>query len=92
MPTRRRPSKHLRPPRPLSSGHAGAASKADGRWIVRSISGSSAVKDYRCPGCDQLIRPGTPHVVVWPADPGLGQSSGLEQRRHWHTSCWSRRP
>ncbi|HEY9294440.1 MAG TPA: hypothetical protein VIP98_24420 [Microlunatus sp.] len=92
MPSGRRPSKHLRQARPLSSSHASAVIKSDGRWIVRSVSGASATKDYRCPGCDQLIRPGTPHVVVWPADPGLGAGSGLEQRRHWHTACWSRRP
>lgn len=90
-PSRRRPSKHLRTPRPLGSGHATDAIKSDGRWIVRSVSGAAATKDYRCPGCDQIIRPGTPHVVVWPADPGLGFDSGPEQRRHWHTACWQRR-
>ncbi len=87
----RRPSKHLRPARPLGSGHASAAIKADGRWIVRSISGAAAVKDYRCPGCHQLIPPGTPHLVAWPDQPGLLSSSGLEERRHWHTGCWQRR-
>ncbi|MBO0811145.1 MAG: hypothetical protein J2P23_03770 [Microlunatus sp.] len=89
--SQRRLSKHLRPARPLAAGHAASAVKADGRWIVRPVSGASAVKDYRCPGCDQLIRPGTPHVVVWPADPGLGFATGIEQRRHWHNSCWTRR-
>jgi hypothetical protein len=65
--------------------------KSDGRWIVRTMSGSAAVKEYRCPGCSQVIRVGTPHVVVWPADPGWGSSTGSEQRRHWHNSCWERR-
>jgi len=91
MPTQRRRSKHLRSARPLGSGHASSAAKADGRWIVRTVSGANAVKDYRCPGCDQLVRPGTPHVVVWPAEPVLGHSGGVEDRRHWHNSCWSRR-
>lgn len=89
---RRRPSKHLRPARPLGSGHAGSADKRDGRWIVRTVAGAAATKDYRCPGCQQLVAPGTPHVVVWPADPGWAADSGIEQRRHWHTSCWTRRP
>jgi hypothetical protein len=54
---------------------------------VRSISGSAATKAYRCPGCDQEIPPGTPHVVAWPAD----EPEGTVERRHWHTRCWQRR-
>ncbi len=87
----RRPSKHTRPARPLGSGHATAATKADGRWVVRSISGAGALKTYRCPECQRAILPGTPHVVAWPAEPSLLVSSGLEERRHWHTGCWQRR-
>ena len=56
-------------------------------WIVQRTSGSAATKPYRCPGCDQLIPPATPHVVAYPAD----DPSGLENRRHWHTPCWSAR-
>jgi hypothetical protein len=53
---------------------------------VRRITGSSSTKPYRCPGCDQLIRPATPHVVAWPlADAEAGH------RRHWHTPCWRAR-
>ncbi|MET7752384.1 hypothetical protein [Micromonospora sp. NPDC005367] len=59
----------------------------DGEWQVRGISGGSSVKTYRCPGCDQEIRPGVPHVVAWPAD-GRGD---LSDRRHWHRGCWSAR-
>ncbi|SHK18780.1 hypothetical protein SAMN05443637_103282 [Pseudonocardia thermophila] len=59
----------------------------DGEWYVRTISGSSAVKDYRCPGCDQIVARGTPHVVAWPA----GEYGSLDDRRHWHTSCWQAR-
>lgn len=87
----RRPSKHTRPARPLGSGHGTSATKSDGRWIVRSVAGAAAVKSYRCPGCSQLIPPGTPHVVVWPAVPSLLSDSGVEERRHWHTACWQRR-
>lgn len=59
----------------------------DGTWMVRRVTGSASTKVYRCPGCDQEIRPATPHVVAWPAD-GLGD---LGDRRHWHTTCWSAR-
>ena len=59
----------------------------DGVWVVRRVTGSASTKVYRCPGCDQEIRPATPHVVAWPAD-GLGD---LGDRRHWHTACWSAR-
>ena len=88
----RRPSKHLRAARPLSAGHASAVTKVDGRWLVRSIPGARAEKDYRCPGCQQLVPPGTPHVVAWPAEPSWTSESGLDERRHWHTACWQRRP
>jgi hypothetical protein len=53
-------------------------------WIVRRITGSTSTKVYRCPGCDQEIRPATPHVVAWP-------SLALDRRRHWHTPCWNAR-
>ena len=42
---------------------------ADGDWVVRALTGSASTKAYRCPGCDQEIRPATPHVVSWPAYP-----------------------
>ena len=56
-------------------------------WIVQTITGSASTKTYRCPGCDQEIRPATAHVVSYPMD-GPG---GVEARRHWHTPCWSSR-
>lgn len=89
-----RPSKHTRPARPLFGGsHAESETKSDGRWIVRTVSGSAATKEYRCPGCDHLIMVGTPHLVCWPADPAGSWSApaGASERRHWHTSCWRRR-
>ena len=83
---------------PLRSATAGRVEvAADGEWQVRQVSGSAAVRDYRCPGCDQEIRPGTPHVVTWPAyprdsdlDPWDTESSA-DWRRHWHTPCWGAR-
>jgi len=59
----------------------------DGDWIVRMVAGANAVKAYRCPGCDQLIPAGVPHVVAWPAD----ERGGADDRRHWHRPCWNAR-
>lgn len=55
----------------------------DGAWRVRPVSGDAA-KTYRCPGCDQEIRPGTGHLVCWP-------DGAVDDRRHWHTGCWRAR-
>lgn len=74
-------------PRPLGGAHQEVEEHADGDWVVRRISGAGATKTYRCPGCDQEIRPGVPHVVAWPAD----RSAGEDDRRHWHTPCWNAR-
>jgi len=60
-------------------------------YVVRRVTGSAATKPYRCPGCDQLIRPATPHVVAWPVVASMFSSSGLDERRHWHTACWRAR-
>ncbi|WP_340557914.1 ATP/GTP-binding protein [Streptomyces sp. GSL17-111] len=54
-------------------------------WAVRRVSGGAAGKPYRCPGCDQLLPPGTPHVVAWQRD------GDVDDRRHWHGPCWSAR-
>ncbi|RFU19757.1 hypothetical protein D0Z06_19830 [Geodermatophilus marinus] len=70
---------------------------ADGDWVVRPVTGSATGKTYRCPGCDQEIRPGTPHVVTWAAftrDSDLepwDTASAADDRRHWHTACWRAR-
>jgi hypothetical protein len=58
----------------------------DDDWVVRPVPGAAAAKSYRCPGCDQEIYPGTPHMVAWPS-----RASGVETRRHWHSACWQRR-
>lgn len=62
-------------------------SASDGEWHVRNVSGASATHDYRCPGCDQAVTAGTPHVVAWPA----GEYGSVDERRHWHTPCWAAR-
>lgn len=58
----------------------------DGEWKVRLLSGASSGKVYRCPGCDQEIPAGVPHLVSWPSWKG-----GEDERRHWHTACWRKR-
>jgi hypothetical protein len=60
------------------------------QWRVRQVTGSAAVKVYRCPGCDQEIPPGVPHLVVWPLETIAGPA-GEAARRHWHTGCWRAR-
>ena len=57
----------------------------DGEFLVRQVGNSP--KTYRCPGCDQEIRPQVVHVVAWPAD----ERGDLTDRRHWHTGCWRAR-
>jgi hypothetical protein len=86
----RRPSKHLQPARPLAASHAHAETRAGGAWIVRTMPGAHAGKSYRCPGCQTVIAPGTPHVVAWPSTPSPGTERAVDDRRHWHTACWER--
>ncbi|MFC5996605.1 hypothetical protein ACFQE5_20570 [Pseudonocardia hispaniensis] len=81
-PPRRRPHVPLRSAA-ITRTHSGA----DGDWLVRSVPGSASLKDYRCPGCDQVIPAGTGHVVAWPA----GEYGSVEDRRHWHAPCWDAR-
>ena len=70
--------------RDISTSNQTVEEHADGDFIGRKITGSSSNKPYRCPGCDQEIRMGTPHVVAWVEE-------DAETRRHWHTPCWESR-
>ncbi|MCA1727188.1 MAG: hypothetical protein LC722_05940 [Actinobacteria bacterium] len=65
-------------PRPSPS--AAPAWAAAAGVEVRAVTGE---KPYRCPGCEGVIPPGTPHLVVVPLDVP-------DERRHWHTPCWRR--
>lgn len=58
-------------------------------FTVRHVRGAD--KSYTCPGCNQTIAPCTPHVVAWSNESLFGAERGLEERRHWHTSCWNRK-
>jgi hypothetical protein len=72
-------------PLPLRTGAIPVAeSHPDGEWMVRPVTAASADKSYRCPGCDQEIRPSLPHMVAW-------RSGADGDRRHWHTPCWNAR-
>lgn len=83
-----RPARQAPAPQPMSpwAGHW-VESGPTGDEVVRPVSGAAATKSYRCPGCDQQIPPGTPHVVAWPD----GAFGGPADRRHWHSPCWSAR-
>lgn len=88
----KRPSKHLRPPRPLHrGGFATLVSKADGEWMVQNQTADMATKTYICPGCSQTVPTGQSHLVVWPRNASIGSMSAVDERRHWHTACWNRR-
>jgi hypothetical protein len=74
------------PGEPSSVGPEQTESWPDGDWVVRLVPGAASAKSYRCPGCDQEIPAGTPHLVAWPS-----LSPGPTDRRHWHRPCWDRR-
>ena len=56
-------------------------------WAVRQVRPNDSGRGYLCPGCQQEVSAGTAHSVVWPAE----SMRELENRRHWHTACWSAR-
>ncbi|MGH3724213.1 MAG: hypothetical protein ACRDUS_08805 [Mycobacterium sp.] len=86
---RRRPHRQPDVPPALSIGGDQVEQGPDGYdYRVRRISGARAIKIYRCPGCDHEIAVGVAHVVVWPAD---ASGDGVDDRRHWHSSCWTNR-
>ncbi|MBC3186211.1 hypothetical protein H7347_06430 [Corynebacterium sp. zg-331] len=51
---------------------------------MRPITAERALKEYRCPGCHQVIPARMAHVVAWPKD------GGPQERRHWHRFCFER--
>lgn len=90
MPRANRRRRDPAPPPTTGRARVSTEAYAGHDWHVRRVSGipaEGAPRAYLCPGCSQDIAPGTPHVVVWPAE-GVG---GLDDRRHWHTACWSAR-
>lgn len=55
-------------------------------FTVRHV--AAAAKEYRCPGCNEVIPEGTGHVVAWSNENLFGDVAALAERRHWHTGCW----
>jgi hypothetical protein len=91
-PTRRRPAAQGSAGPSLRGGAQRLEEHPDGAWYVRQVTGAASTKPYRCPGCQQVIAPATPHVVAWPQVPNdVTVADGLEERRHWHTACWRAR-
>ncbi len=71
-------------PRPAPAGE-----RVEDGYVVRSVAGTAGrgggpAKAYRCPGCDQLLPAGQPHLVAWP-------QGSPDDRRHWHSACWTAR-
>ena len=73
---RREPSSTCRRPR---RSEATRARVGDRRRFRRARGGGD--KEYRCPGCDHIVRAGLRHLVVVP-------EGAADARRHWHTECW----
>lgn len=85
----RRPSKHLKAPRPLTaSQNVSKRTTSAGVYLMRHVPAARALKTYVCPGCHSPIQPGVAHIVAWPEEPRSGMQTGLEERRHWHSHCW----
>jgi len=76
---KRAPLEYLPSPSPVGGPRAPGWAIVDG-YEVREVASD---KEYRCPGCDHVVRPGVWHLVVVPDDDPDG-------RRHWHTECWRR--
>jgi len=88
MPRHRTPARRQRPLSPLPAPRRVEIGPDGHEYDVRAVAAARAAKTYRCPGCDHEIRSGMAHLVVWPTDSLLG---GADDRRHWHTPCWSNR-
>ena len=84
MGRRNRRKEEDEPPELVMRGFRGTQVHADGEWQV--IEQLAAPKEYRCPGCDQIIAVGTANIVAWRDD-----QNAEHHRRHWHKGCWQRR-
>ncbi|MGA9715300.1 MAG: hypothetical protein WBQ48_05670 [Aeromicrobium sp.] len=85
------PRRHTRRRPPVSGRPVNERIETRGstEWHVRALAGSD--KSYRCPGCHQAIHPGAGHLLIWPVHKSLLSAEAIDERRHWHTSCWQRR-
>ena len=74
-------------PSSLEPGGVSEVRYAGQVWAVRQVRGNDSGRAYTCPGCQQQVRADQPHAVVWPA----ASMRELENRRHWHSTCWAAR-
>ncbi|MDR0950770.1 MAG: hypothetical protein LBM13_03980 [Candidatus Ancillula sp.] len=68
-----------------------------GRWVEtkrgkdytvsRTFEGESL---YTCPGCNNSIQIGQESYTVIQNDHFFGEQAAIDERRHWHPSCWKR--
>ena len=72
----------------IRAGVRRVETKRGSRWVVQPISEKNAQKEYRCPGCDQVIPPRQSHIVAWEELSLMGSQRAVEDRRHWHSYCW----
>lgn len=72
----------------LRTGYRRTETKRGESYTVQPISERNAKKTYTCPGCHVPIAPGVAHVVAWRNDGIMGESQGVQDRRHWHNHCW----
>lgn len=55
--------------------------------VNKTIDGQSV---YKCPNCNQSIKIGEPSYTVIEQDHLFGEQAAIDERRHWHLSCWKR--
>ncbi|MDR2508740.1 MAG: hypothetical protein LBC50_01250 [Candidatus Ancillula sp.] len=60
--------------------------KGGRRYQVRRTFDGSSV--YKCPGCNHEIAQGKPSLTVIEQDHIFGDQAAIDERRHWHESCW----
>ena len=70
----------------LRRGVQSVHAASDGEWLVRTVPASGAQKEYRCPGCDQEIRPGVP--MWWRGRPNGRGRGGLTTGGTGTPACW----
>lgn len=56
-------------------------------YAARQVRGNDSGRSYLCPGCQHQVSAASPHTVTWPS----AAMQGVENRRHWHTTCWNAR-
>jgi hypothetical protein len=56
------------------------------RYQVRKTFDGSSV--YKCPGCNNGITQGATSLTVIEQDHIFGEQAAIDERRHWHESCW----